>query len=164
MLTRIIKRINFKAWTIKRKMVLVPNSKIIKRTNFVWCAINMCITPINVGIEKKWMLWTKVTKANHVTSENGWWLDTGATIHISKDRRLYKTYEVIDDGIEVQMGYNIRTKVIGKGIIVLKFTFEKLLTLVNVLHIPDMAEKPCSPQCPPTHPHYPQYPSEPIST
>jgi hypothetical protein len=81
-----------------------------------------------------------VTEANHVTSESGWWLDTGATIHISKDRSLFKTYEVIDDGTEVKMGNNIRTKVIGKGTVVLKFTSGKVLTLVNVLHVPDMAK------------------------
>lgn len=48
-----------------------------------------------------------VIEANHVTSESGWWLDSSATIYISKDRSLFKIYEVIDDGTELKMGNNM---------------------------------------------------------
>ena len=34
-----------------------------------------------------------MTEANSVGIDSGWWLDTGATIHICKDHSLYKTYE-----------------------------------------------------------------------
>jgi hypothetical protein len=55
-----------------------------------------------------------VTKANHVTSESVWWLDTRVTVHISKDISLFKTYKVIDDGTAVKMCNNIQTKVLEK--------------------------------------------------
>lgn len=34
------------------------------------------------------------TEANHVDTDNGWWLDTMATIHIvAKDLKNFKKYE-----------------------------------------------------------------------
>ena len=35
-----------------------------------------------------------VQEANSVSgNDNDWWFDTGATIHICKDRNLFKSYE-----------------------------------------------------------------------
>ena len=34
----------------------------------------------------------RICQASLVANESGWWLDTGATIHICKDRSLFKTY------------------------------------------------------------------------
>ncbi|KAI9178190.1 hypothetical protein LWI28_023694 [Acer negundo] len=41
-----------------------------------------------------------VCDVNSVDIESGWWLDTVATIHICKDRSLFKTYEKTEDGNE----------------------------------------------------------------
>jgi hypothetical protein len=77
-----------------------------------------------------------ITKAHHVRFESGWWLDTEVIVHISKGRSLFKTYEVIDGGIDqVKMGNNIRIKVIKKLSIVLKFTSGKELTCVNLVNL-----------------------------
>ncbi|KAK0599546.1 hypothetical protein LWI29_006218 [Acer saccharum] len=81
-----------------------------------------------------------VCDANSVDIESGWWLDTGATIHICKDRSLFKTYEKTEDGNEVKVANNFRSKVVGKGTVEFSFTSGKTLTLVNVLHVPDMCK------------------------
>ncbi|KAK0580419.1 hypothetical protein LWI29_001745 [Acer saccharum] len=81
-----------------------------------------------------------VCDANSVDIESGWWLDTGASIHICKDRSLFKTYEKTEDGNEVKVANNFRSKVVGKGTVEFSFTSWKTLTLVNVLHVPDMCK------------------------
>ena len=67
----------------------------------------------------------------------GWWYDTCATIHVCYDGSLFKTYQEVD-GQEIQMGNEVRSKVIGKGNVELIFTSGKKITLTNVLHVPDM--------------------------
>jgi hypothetical protein len=68
----------------------------------------------------------------------GWWYDTCATVHVSYDRAAFKTYSETNDGQEVQMGNEVRSKVVGTGSVELNFTSGKKVTLVNVLHVPDM--------------------------
>ncbi|KAF3643104.1 putative tetraspanin-3-like [Capsicum annuum] len=67
-----------------------------------------------------------------------WWIDTGATRHISGNRSSFKTYELVGDGKTVYMGNSSSTKVVGKGTVELKFTSEKIVTLMDVLHVPDI--------------------------
>ena len=68
----------------------------------------------------------------------GWWYDTCATVHVSYDKALFKTYLDVTDGQEIQMGNEGRSKVVGKGSVELNFTSGKKITLVNVLHVPEM--------------------------
>jgi hypothetical protein len=68
----------------------------------------------------------------------GWWYDTRATIHISYDKSLFKTYHEIDGDQEIQMGNDVRSKVIGKRNVDIIFTSGKTVTLTNILHVPDM--------------------------
>lgn len=49
-----------------------------------------------------------VTEINMADTSDGWWFDSGATVHVCKDKSLFKTYEVISDGQEVQMGDHSR--------------------------------------------------------
>lgn len=44
-----------------------------------------------------------VTEINMADTTSGWWFDSGATVHVCKDRSLFKTYEKLD-GQDVQMG------------------------------------------------------------
>ncbi|KAG5527251.1 hypothetical protein RHGRI_028223 [Rhododendron griersonianum] len=78
-----------------------------------------------------------VTEINMADTSSGWWFDSGATVHVCKDRSLFKTYEKLD-GQEAQMGNQDCAKVAGKGSAELNFTSGKTLTLLNVLHVPDM--------------------------
>ncbi|XP_050889487.1 uncharacterized protein LOC127094740 [Lathyrus oleraceus] len=68
----------------------------------------------------------------------GWWYDTCATVHVTYDKAAFKTYSEAIDGQEVQMGNEVRSKVVGTGSVELNFTSGKKVTLVNVLHVPDM--------------------------
>lgn len=79
-----------------------------------------------------------VTEINMADTSDGWWFDSGATVHVCKDKSLFKTYEVVNDGQEVQMGDQSRAQVSGKGSVVLDFTSGKVVTLINVLHVPNI--------------------------
>ncbi|XP_058755031.1 uncharacterized protein LOC131628179 [Vicia villosa] len=68
----------------------------------------------------------------------GWWYDTCATVHVSCDKAEFKIYIEVNDGQVVQMGNEVRSRVVGTGSVELNFTSGKKVTLVNVLHVPDM--------------------------
>ncbi|GJY60196.1 zinc finger, CCHC-type containing protein [Tanacetum coccineum] len=67
-----------------------------------------------------------------------WWYDSGATTHVCNNRDLFKTYKETKDGHEVMMGDNHTSKVIGSGNMEIQFTSGKKLTLMNVLHVPNI--------------------------
>ncbi|XP_077233372.1 uncharacterized protein LOC143875649 [Tasmannia lanceolata] len=79
-----------------------------------------------------------ISKINMTTELSGWWLDSGATVHVCKDKGMFKTFKVNNDGQEVQMGNNARAKVSGKGTIEIDFTSGKRLTLLNVFYVPEI--------------------------
>lgn len=58
-----------------------------------------------------------VTKINMAiaTKSFGWWLDSGATIHVWNNKEQFKVYEKCEKPKEILMGNNDATKVIGKG-------------------------------------------------
>lgn len=62
----------------------------------------------------------------------GWWIDTGATRHICKDKSLFTTYEKLDGGDKLYMGNASTASVAGKGKVLLKWTSGKILTLNDV--------------------------------
>ncbi|RVW63853.1 Retrovirus-related Pol polyprotein from transposon TNT 1-94 [Vitis vinifera] len=68
----------------------------------------------------------------------GWWYDTCATVHVTYDKSLFKTFENAKRDQEVQMGNEGKSKVLGKGTIEVVFTSGKKVTLKNVLYVPDM--------------------------
>ncbi|RVW47574.1 Retrovirus-related Pol polyprotein from transposon TNT 1-94 [Vitis vinifera] len=68
----------------------------------------------------------------------GWWYDTCATVHVTYDKSLFKTFEDAKGDQEVQMGNEGRSKVLGKGTIEVVFTSGKNVTLINVLYVPNM--------------------------
>ncbi|RVW74280.1 Retrovirus-related Pol polyprotein from transposon TNT 1-94 [Vitis vinifera] len=68
----------------------------------------------------------------------GWWYDTCATVHVTYDKSLFKTFEDAKGDQEVQMGNEGKSKVLGKGTIEVVFTSGKKVTLTNVLYVPDM--------------------------
>ncbi|TXG47924.1 hypothetical protein EZV62_027218 [Acer yangbiense] len=41
---------------------------------------------------------------------HGWWYDTCATVHVSYDKSLFKTFEEVGNGQEIQMGNEVRSK------------------------------------------------------
>jgi hypothetical protein len=73
-----------------------------------------------------------------VVNDSSWWVDTIAIHHICRDRNLFKKYEKVGDEIELYMGNSTTTKVVGKGTVELKFTFGKIVNLIDVFHAPEI--------------------------
>ena len=65
-----------------------------------------------------------------------WWVDTGATPHVCSDKKMFSSYQTIDNGEQLFMGNSSSSKVEGQGKVVLKMTSGKELTLNDVLHVP----------------------------
>ncbi|XP_072077921.1 uncharacterized protein [Arachis hypogaea] len=80
-----------------------------------------------------------VTEVNIATQGKSleWWLDSGATVRICNYRNQLKTYEEVNNR-EVLMGNDNSAKVCGQGSVELNFTSGKKLSLINVLHVPDL--------------------------
>nr|GEW34189.1 hypothetical protein [Tanacetum cinerariifolium] len=70
-----------------------------------------------------------------------WWIDSGATTHVCKDRCWFNTYEPVEDGSVLYMGDDHFTPVHGKGSVVLEFSLGKSITLFNVLYVPKLRNK-----------------------
>ncbi|XP_074296843.1 uncharacterized protein LOC141627497 [Silene latifolia] len=86
-------------------------------------------------------LMTKLTRnqrvlVGYVDDEFAWCIDLGATKHVCKDRRWFKTYEPVKDGSILYMGNESITPILGRGVVVLIFSFGKSIHLYDVLHVP----------------------------
>ena len=79
-----------------------------------------------------------VTETNMVSNVKGWWIDTGATRYICGDKNLFSEYKHMDDGEKLYMGNSSASNVEGKGNVLLKFTSGKVVTLTDVLHVPEI--------------------------
>ncbi|GJW32318.1 cullin, conserved site-containing protein [Tanacetum coccineum] len=62
------------------------------------------------------------------------WVDSGATIHVCKDKCWFKTYESLSDGSILHMRNESTTLVHGRGCVDLIFISRKIVSLFNVLH------------------------------
>ncbi|GJY51856.1 hypothetical protein Tco_0442703 [Tanacetum coccineum] len=76
--------------------------------------------------------------ASVTTKTDDWWHDSGATTHVYNNKDLFKTYKETKDGHEVMMGDNHIKKVIGSGNVEIQFTSRMKLTLMNVIHVPNI--------------------------
>ena len=63
---------------------------------------------------------------------------TGATCHVCSDKKVFSTFEPIETREKVFMGNFATLEIKGQGIVVLKMTSEKELTLTNVLYVPEL--------------------------
>ena len=72
---------------------------------------------------------TMISKVYVVEGENEWWIDSGATRHVCKNRNLFATYESIEDGKTLYMETFTTVAVLGKCNIKLEFTSGKTLTI-----------------------------------
>ncbi|KAI5385267.1 hypothetical protein KIW84_072029 [Lathyrus oleraceus] len=67
-----------------------------------------------------------------------WWIDSGATTHVCKDRFWFKTLVPVEDGSVLYMGDDHFAPVEGKGNVVLEFSSGKTIILFNVLYVPKL--------------------------
>ena len=65
-------------------------------------------------------------------------IDFGATRHICADRGAFSSYSSVDDGEQVFMGDSRSSPVVGEGNVLLKLTSGKILSLTDVLHVPQI--------------------------
>ena len=80
-----------------------------------------------------------VSEVNFIGSNTKeWWVDTGATRHVCSDKKMFSSYQTIDNGEQLFMGNSFSSKVEGQGKVVLKMTSGKELTLNDVLHVPEI--------------------------
>ncbi|XP_073017842.1 uncharacterized protein [Primulina eburnea] len=59
------------------------------------------------------------------TKSNDWWIDSGATIHVCNDKKLFSSYQIEKQEKTVLMGNNDAAVVAGKGTIKLNFHPER---------------------------------------
>ena len=77
-----------------------------------------------------------VSEVNFIGSNTKeWWVDTGATCHVCSDKKMFSSYQTIDNGEQLFMGNSSSSKVEGQGKVVLNMTSGKELTLNDVLHV-----------------------------
>ena len=80
-----------------------------------------------------------VSEVNSIGSNTKeWWVDTGATRHVCSNKKIFSSYQTIDNGEQLFMGNSSSSKVEGQGKVVLKMTSGKKLTLNDVLHVPEI--------------------------
>ncbi|GKD02303.1 zinc finger, CCHC-type containing protein [Tanacetum coccineum] len=82
---------------------------------------------------------TYVSEAFFVQDDDvAWWVDSGATVHVCKDGCWFKTYESLNDGSILHMGNESTALVHGRGCVDLRFSSRKVVSLLNVLHVPNI--------------------------
>ncbi|GJX07078.1 retrovirus-related pol polyprotein from transposon TNT 1-94, partial [Tanacetum coccineum] len=67
---------------------------------------------------------------NHV----GWWIDTGATLHVCADKSMFHSFRAVDNGQKLYMGNSATADIKGERDVVLKMTSK----LTNVLYVPEI--------------------------
>ncbi|GJV83251.1 hypothetical protein Tco_1523149 [Tanacetum coccineum] len=89
----------------------------------------------SVAIEKSSVYYATYVSAAYFVQDDdvAWWVDSGATVHVCKDRCWFKTYESPNDGSILHMGNESTTLVHGRGCVylrtVVRFPDLKLKTL-----------------------------------
>ena len=80
-----------------------------------------------------------VSEVNFICSNTKeWWVDIEATSHVCSDKKMFSSYQSIDNGEQLFMDNSSSSKVEGQGKVVLKMTSGKELTLNDVLHVPEI--------------------------
>jgi len=74
-------------------------------------------------------------EVNLVSNPTKWILDTGTTRHFYTNKVLMHDFEDVPDGEHIFIGSAATVRVMGKGKVLLKFTFGKSLCLNNVLFV-----------------------------
>ena len=79
---------------------------------------------------------SKIYEAFYVQDDEvAWWIDSGATTHVCKDREWFTTYEQFQDGSILHMRNESIASILGRGKVVLEFSSGKTLDLKDVLHV-----------------------------
>eukprot|EP00253_Pinus_taeda_P016608 PITA_16608 len=67
-----------------------------------------------------------------------WYLDSGASFHMSCDKNIFSTLEEKDLQIRIEMGDDGKYRVLGEGMVVFQREHGSPLTLSNVMYVPGL--------------------------
>nr|GEW82557.1 zinc finger, CCHC-type [Tanacetum cinerariifolium] len=81
---------------------------------------------------------TYVCEAYFVHDDVAWWVDLGATVHVCKDRCWFKTCESLNDESILHMRNESAALVDGRGCVDLRLSYGKIVSFLNVLHVPNI--------------------------
>ena len=70
-----------------------------------------------------------------IEDDMAWWIDSGATRHVCKNKKFFKTMEAVDENTVIYMRNAVVVPVKGIGSVELKFTSGKIVTLTNVFYV-----------------------------
>nr|KAJ0199183.1 hypothetical protein LSAT_V11C600308020 [Lactuca sativa] len=70
----------------------------------------------------------------------GWFVDTGATVHVCGHQESFRTYHPMPHGTVVVCADGHRAEVLGRGDVRLKFTRGEWVALRDVLHVPTISK------------------------
>nr|XP_009786649.1 PREDICTED: uncharacterized protein LOC104234731 [Nicotiana sylvestris] len=79
-----------------------------------------------------------LSECNLVRNPREWWIDSGATHHVCANKELLTSYTPTGPNETVFMANFATTKIEGTCKIALKITSGKIVTLNDVLHVPEM--------------------------
>ncbi|GFP82775.1 retrovirus-related pol polyprotein from transposon tnt 1-94 [Phtheirospermum japonicum] len=68
-----------------------------------------------------------------------WYIDTGASFHMTPHRQWFCEYEQYDGG-DVMLGDDTAVQITGRGRVKLRMKDDTIKTLPNVMHIPSMSK------------------------
>ncbi|GKB20903.1 zinc finger, CCHC-type containing protein [Tanacetum coccineum] len=82
---------------------------------------------------------TYVSEAYFVQDDDvAWWVNSGATVNVCKDRCWFKTYDSLNDGSILHMGNESTALMHGRNCVDIMFSSRKIISLFNVLHVPNI--------------------------
>ncbi|KAI3496568.1 hypothetical protein L1887_38933 [Cichorium endivia] len=90
----------------------------------------------NVGLGRV----NTISSLTRAVAARGWFLDSGATVHVCGSESSFRTYGPVPEGTIVVCADGHRVRVHGKGTVVLKFRNGRRVTLQDVLHVPGISK------------------------
>ncbi|PHT51724.1 hypothetical protein CQW23_06186 [Capsicum baccatum] len=79
-----------------------------------------------------------LSKCNLVENPRKWWMNSGASHHVCANKELFSTLSPAQVEERIYMTNSAIAKVEETGKVCLKMTFGKVLTLNNVLYVPEL--------------------------
>ena len=79
-----------------------------------------------------------ISECNMAGNPKEWWIDTRATRHIFANISMFSSYTTVGGDEKFYMDNSSTSKVEGVGKIALKMTSGMIVTLINVLYVPDV--------------------------
>ncbi|PHT34013.1 hypothetical protein CQW23_25813 [Capsicum baccatum] len=79
-----------------------------------------------------------LSECNLVENPREWWMDSGATRHVCANKELFSAFTPAQVEEKIYMENSVTIKVEGTGKVCLKMTSGKVLTLNNVLYVPEL--------------------------